>query len=80
MEVDVAEIDLEPFSDDCFASPSIVSARLGYACSNPGVGDLFRVPTDCKKRPLEGLPEGLLDIGSQSWLREKLSPLRAKAE
>jgi hypothetical protein len=32
MVVDLAGIDLEPSSDDCSASPSIVSARLGYAC------------------------------------------------
>jgi hypothetical protein len=79
MVVDLAGIDLQPFSDDCSASPSIVSARPGYACSNPDVGDLFRVPTDCKKRLLEGLPEGLLDTGSQSWPREKLSRLQARA-
>jgi len=48
MVVDLAGIELEPLSGDFSASPSIVSARLGYACSNPGVGDLFRVPTDCK--------------------------------
>jgi hypothetical protein len=46
--VDLAGIDLELSSDDCSASPSIVSARLGYACSNPGAGDLFRAPTECK--------------------------------
>jgi hypothetical protein len=48
MVADLAEIELELFSGDCSASPSIVSARLGYACSNPGVGDLFRAPIDCK--------------------------------
>lgn len=73
------KIELEPFNGDFSASPSIVSAHPGYAGSNPGVGDLFRAPTDCKKHYLEGPPEELLGTGSQSWLREKLSPLRAGA-
>ena len=73
--MDLVGIELEPFSGDSSASPSIVSAYPGYACSNPGVGDLFRAPTDCKQRFLEGL----LGAGSRSWLREKLSPLRARA-
>jgi hypothetical protein len=38
---------IRSFSGDRAASPSIVSARLGCARSNPGGDDLFRVPTDC---------------------------------
>jgi len=48
MVEDLAGIELAPFSGDFSASPNIVSARLGYACSNPGVDDLFHAPTDCK--------------------------------
>jgi hypothetical protein len=44
----LAGTELGPFSGDFSASPSIVSARLGYAFRNPGAGDLFRAPTECK--------------------------------